>query len=221
MAGKHFCVSFAHPRDSEVCMEIGQSVLWDNGAFSLYTKGKTIDERALHRWLEPRLFHPHRAIVLDEIGGDTHTQRQFLQRWPFDKELSWPVWHLDKPLDYLNELADNWPGLAFGSAGAYWKLGAPEWRRRMDEAFEVLSKRRFMPWVHGLRMLAQSGKQWPLASADSVNIARNYAGTPSRGVEPQCPRAMAERIDAVQCPGAFIKRAPETRTKPKKENSPC
>ena len=39
LAGKHFCVSFAEPRDADTCLAIGQSVLWDNGAFSIYTRG--------------------------------------------------------------------------------------------------------------------------------------------------------------------------------------
>ena len=34
MAGKHFCVSFYNPQDAKVCMQIGQSIMWDNGAFS-------------------------------------------------------------------------------------------------------------------------------------------------------------------------------------------
>ena len=30
MAGKHFCVSFADARDADVCLQIGQSIMWDN-----------------------------------------------------------------------------------------------------------------------------------------------------------------------------------------------
>lgn len=44
MYGEHFCVSFAHPDNAGVCEAIGASVLWDNGAFSAYTKGTQIDE---------------------------------------------------------------------------------------------------------------------------------------------------------------------------------
>jgi hypothetical protein len=174
MAGQHFCVSFYRPDNAGVCEEIGQSVLWDNGAFSAYTKGKPIDERALFDWLAPRLYHPHRAVVLDKIGGDVDEQRAMLARWPFPRDLSWPVWHLDKPLDYLSELADEWPAICLGSAGAYWEIGSASWTRRMGEAFEHLARRGRLPWLHGLRMLGQV-KEWPLASADSTNVAQNYA----------------------------------------------
>jgi hypothetical protein len=39
MGGRCFCVSFADPRDTAVCLRIGQSVMFDNGAFSAFTKG--------------------------------------------------------------------------------------------------------------------------------------------------------------------------------------
>jgi hypothetical protein len=173
MAGEHFCVSFFKPQDAGVCEAIGQSVLWDNGAFSAYTLGQPIDEAGLYEWLEPRLYHPHRAVVLDKIGGDVDEQRAMTARWPFPRDLSWPVWHLDKPLDYLSELADEWGALCLGSAGPYWEVGGVAWERRMDTALEHLTRRGRLPWLHGLRMLDQV-KGWPIASADSTNVAQNY-----------------------------------------------
>ena len=38
MAGKHFCVSFADKRDGDWCLLNAQSVMWDNGAFTMFTK---------------------------------------------------------------------------------------------------------------------------------------------------------------------------------------
>jgi hypothetical protein len=174
MAGAHFCVSFFCPKQADICEQIGQSVLWDNGAFSAFTQKQTVDEPALYAWLAPRLYHPHKAVVLDKIGGDVHEQRAMLKRWPFARELSWPVWHLDKPLDYLSELADEWGALCLGSAGEFWEIGSTTWERRMEQAFEHLYRRGRLPWIHGLRMLSQV-KAWPLASADSTNVAQNYA----------------------------------------------
>lgn len=187
MVGHHFCVSFANPQQADICEEIGQSVLWDNGAFSVFTKGAEIDEAALYAWLEPRLYHPHRAVVLDRIGGDADAQRAMLKRWPFAKELSWPVWHLDKPLDYLSELADEWGAICLGSAGAYWDVGSVTWERRMEQVFDHLSLRGRLPWLHGLRMLGQVSA-WPLASADSTNCAQNFAR------DTGCARCKADHI---------------------------
>lgn len=190
MAGEHFCVSFANPQNADTCEAIGQSVLWDNGAFTVYTQGAELDERALYDWLEPRMYHPHRAVVLDRIGGDVDEQREMTKRWPMPRDLSWPVWHLDKPLDYLAELADEWPGVCLGSAGEYWQVGSVAWERRMDVVFEFLSRRGRLPWLHGLRMLGQV-KAWPLASADSTNVAQNH------GRDTGCAYCKARQINRV------------------------
>jgi len=197
LAGRHFCVSFSDPRDADVCALIGQSVLWDNGAFSVFTQGNVFDHQALFAWVSPRLAHPHRAVILDRIGEDEAAQREMLALWPFSRDLSWPVWHLDKSIDYLHELADHWPAVCFGSAGPFWQIGSPAWRGRMDEAFNALARRSVMPWVHGLRMLSKCKDVWPLASADSVNVARNYK---SAGRD---PGEMAAEIDSRQPPGKW------------------
>jgi hypothetical protein len=62
----------------------------------------------------------------------------------------------------------------------------------MDEAFNALVNAygRQIPWVHGMRMLGQSVGPWPLASADSTNVAVNH----SRQL--QCAGCMAKRIDS-------------------------
>lgn len=193
MSGRHFCVSFADPRDLEDCLRIGQSVMLDNGAFTAFTKGKTFDQAAYLAWVDEHLAHPHWAVVPDVIDGDEEQQRAGIAAWPFPKELSAPVWHLGLSLDWLLELADNWPRIAFGSSGQFWDVGSPSWAKRMDEAFDTLARtRRHLPWVHGMRMLSQSDGPWPLASADSTNVARNFKRNREH------PDAMAGRIDAVQ-----------------------
>ena len=70
MAGKHFCVSFANPYDADWCLMHGQSVMWDNGAFKMHTKGKQVDWSNFYDWVAPRLGHPHWAVVPDVIDGD-------------------------------------------------------------------------------------------------------------------------------------------------------
>lgn len=190
MAGEHFCVSFYRPDNADACEAIGQSVLWDNGAFSAFTRGAQIDERALYEWLEPRLYHPHRAVVLDRIDGTVDDQRAMVKRWPFARALSWPVWHLHEPLDYLSELSDEWGALCFGSSGDYWEIGSTAWVRRMDQAFDHLARRGHLPWVHGLRMLGQV-RAYPLASADSTNTAQNF------GRDTGCAYCKARSLDIV------------------------
>lgn len=193
MAGRNFCVSFADARDIEVCLSIGQSVMLDNGAFTAFTKGRSLNFDGFVDWCEQHLAHPHWSVIPDVIGGDVQQQRRLIAQWPFPKELSAPVWHLGLSLEWLLELADNYPKICFGSSAEYWQVGSQRWEKRMDQAYECLTKyRRHLPWIHGLRMLGQSSSRWPLASADSANVARNHA---SVGLHPE---TMAARIDSLQ-----------------------
>jgi len=83
-----------------------------------------------------------------------------------------------------------------GSSGQYWQVGSPAWEKRCDEAFDALATHRaHLPWIHMLRGLAQGGKRWPFASADSVNVARNFKNGNGR-----CPERMAREIDSIQTP---------------------
>lgn len=193
MAGKHFCVSFANPADADWCLAHGQSVMWDNGAFSFREKGG-LNPEAFADWVGPRLGHPHWAVIPDIIDGIEEDQRALIAAWPHPKELSAPVWHMALSVDYLMELSDQFGRVCFGSTKQYWQVGSANWARRADEAFNALAKRGPLPWVHMLRGLALSGDKWPFASADSVNVARNFKDSRT------CPERMARRIDAVQCP---------------------
>lgn len=194
LAGKHFCVPFSDPRDADACHGIGQSIMFDNGAFSAHTRGVALDVGGYHRWLEARLGHPHWAVIPDAIDGSEADQRALMAQWPFGV-LGAPVWHLGLSLDYLLALADEWPRICFGSSGRYWQVGSPDWCRRVDAAFDALATRHArMPWVHMLRGMAMSGDRWPFASVDSVNVARNHKDTATD------PERMARRIDSIQSP---------------------
>ena len=195
MAGKHFCVSFADKRDGDWCLLNAQSVMWDNGAFTAYTKGKAPDWNGYYKWLEDRLSHPHWAVVPDVIDGTPENNLELINQWPHRKDCSAVVWHMDEPIDHLLHLLTlGFSKLCFGSSGKYWQVGSESWERRADEAFNAISKEGVMPWIHMLRGLSMSGDKYPFASADSANVARHHNELNV------CPERMARRIDAVQCP---------------------
>jgi hypothetical protein len=179
--------------------------MMDNGAFSTFTRGEVFDENGFYKWVEPNLGHPHWAVIPDVIGGSVEDQRQRVSRWPFRKDLGTPVWHLSLPVDYLLELSDSWHRIAFGSSAEYWNVGSDNWCRRMDEAFNALSKNGPLPWIHGLRMLDQAGSEYPLASTDSVNVGRNFK---SNG---RLPEDMASEIDARNNPAMWKVREEQAR----------
>ena len=197
MAGKSFCVSFVDTRDADWCQQNGQSVMWDNGAFSIWKSGNVLDMTKFQAWVEPRLGHPHWAVVPDVIGGSPDENLTLIDQWSLSKEMSCLVWHMHEPLDHLFKLADLGFGkIAFGSTERYDPIGSDDWSRRADEAFNALARNGKLPWVHMMRGLALCGDRWPFASADSTNVARNHQNVGAN----VCPERMARRIDAIQCP---------------------
>ena len=138
------------------------------------------------------------------IDGTVSEQIKLVGTWPFAKELGAPVWHMGLPIEYLLRLCQWWPRICFGSSGVYWQIGNEAWERRCDEAFNALAKEGSLPWVHMLRGMSLSGDRWPFASADSVNVARNYKDTNT------CPERMARRIDSVQSPIRWMMKAEQS-----------
>ena len=201
MGGKHFCVSFARPESLDRCKRLGQSLMLDNGAFSCKTLGREFDLPGFYAWAEQHLDHPHWAVVPDVIDGSEEQQREMVKTWPFRREFGIPVWHLGMPISYLIHLCDEWSRVCLGSSGEYWQIGTAKWSSRMDETFNALSNSfGKLPWVHGLRMLGQSDGPWPLASADSTNVALHHA----EGI--QCAGCMAKRIDSTQPSQKWVNR---------------
>lgn len=160
-----------------------------------------MDRPKLYKWLEHRIGHPHWAVIPDVIDGTPQDNDVLIVEWPFPPFVSAPVWHLAEPIDRLLRLCDEWPRVCFGSSGEYWQVGSASWERRVDDAFNQLAKRGPLPWLHMLRGLALCGDRWPFASADSTNVARNYA------TDKVDPERMARRIDAVQSPISWNPRA--------------
>lgn len=198
LRGRHFCVSHAHPQDVARCHDIGQSVMLDNGAFSKWKAGKATDWQAFYAWCERWLDCPTTwAVIPDVIDGGSQLQDALVREWPFGQRGA-PVWHMDEPLDRLLRLTETWGKVCIGSTAEYATVLSPAWRQRMDECFNAIAARhRRMPWLHMLRGMQLSGREWPFASVDSTDIARNH------NRDQNTPRAMADRWDALQCPATW------------------
>ena len=198
MSGRHFCVSHAHPQDVERCHMIGQSVMLDNGAFSKWKSNKQTNWAAYYDWAAKWLSYPTTwAVIPDEIDAGEQMQDSLMRDWPFGHRGA-PVWHMDESIPRLLRLCDEWPKVCIGSTAEYAVVMSDAWCRRMDQAFNELSRRhRFLPWTHMLRGMQLSGRQWPFASVDSTDVAQNHHRAQNT------PRRMADRWDAMQCPGAW------------------
>lgn len=204
LAGKHFCVSYARPEQVKIAHQIGQSVLLDNGAFSVWRRGHVPDWDGYRDWCSVWLDFPTTwCVIPDAIEGDEADNRRLIESWPLPKWQSAPVWHLHESLPHLMWMAQTFPRICFGSSGDYKNVGSEAWHRRVEEAFNWLTRwhSRKLPWVHMLRGMSLAGSCYPFASLDSTDIARNH-NRPQNSA-----RAMADRWDAMQCPGTWTMRA--------------
>lgn len=201
LAGKHFCVSFAAPSQIKLCHEIGQSVMLDNGAFTQWKRGTKVDWAAFYAWAAPWLdFHTTWAVIPDVIDGTERDNDKLIAKWPYPITKGAPVWHLHESLDRLEELVSSWPRVCFGSSGQYASVGTVRWHHCMAEAFNRICPEGGAPkaWLHMLRGMSLSGQQYPFASVDSTDVARNHW----RG-EGCDAKARAERWDSRQCPSKW------------------
>jgi len=204
LAGRHFCVSHAHPADVARCHAIGQSVMLDNGAFSAWKSKRATDWTGFYAWCDKWLDYPTTwAIPPDVIDAGSQEQDALLREWPHGKRQAAPVWHMDEPVPRLLRLIEEgWSRVCVGSTAEYAVVLSELWQRRMDETWNEIA-RTFArtPPLHMLRGMQLSGMRWPFASVDSTDIAQNHH-LPHQG-----PRTMADRWDAKQCPGRWEMRA--------------
>ena len=152
MPGRGACVSYARPDQVAMAEEVcGELVMYDNGAFSAWTKGKATDWPGYYAWLEPRLTGERWAVIPDIIDAPSQMQDGLLNDWPHG-DFGAPVWHTDEPVNRLLRLCERWPRVCFGSTGAHWKVGGDDWRARMDEVWPQFGNSH--PKIHMLRGLA-------------------------------------------------------------------
>ena len=193
LAGRHLLVSHAYPTAAMISHQIAQSCLLDNGAFSVWRSGKKADWNAFYQWSNVYLDCPTTwAIIPDIIDAGEDAQDDLIAQWPHGDRGS-PVWHMDESIERLLRLIDAWPRVCIGSAGEWPDVGTDSWHRRMTHAFNEVSKRGRLPYLHGLRMQGV-GHLYPFASVDSADIARNN-NRPQNTI-----RGMAARWDCVQPP---------------------
>lgn len=175
----HAMVSFAYPAQVPLAAEVCQSFVLDNGAFSLWGKGQSVDVPAYDAWVREWHRHPgfDWCLIPDIIDGTEDENNELIQSWALSKTLSVPVWHLHESLDRLHWLATCWPRVALGSSGEYANPGTSRWWGRMAEVMATVCDEFGRPKakLHGLRMLDPTiFSHLPLSSADSTNVAQNH-----------------------------------------------
>jgi hypothetical protein len=203
LEGHSFCVSYYHRHKlgrqlQQAISLVGddQLLLVDNGAFSAWRNGTTMDEGywfdGFARWAIRILDACPQAVVVipDVIGGTVEENHQLACEFtsalalvygrPDLRDRCMAVWHMHEPVEYLTGMVEGgYQYLAIGSSGEYAKVGTPAWHARIREAFAALDDlcqegsgyRR--PHVHMMR--AQSmAHLYPFDSCDSCNVAVNH-----------------------------------------------
>lgn len=183
LIGRHAFVSFASPQQLDVALEVCQSVALDNGAFTAWKKGVSVDWNEYFAWAHKLSKNPHVdwAIIPDVIDGDEEANLKLISRWTqwesrFKQSFGVPVWHMHESDEKLAWLCRAYERIAIGSSAEYSSVGSEEWHRRMQWAMKILCDSEGNPKtkIHMLRGLDSAVfTKYPFSSADSTNAARN------------------------------------------------
>lgn len=202
LMGRHALVPFSYPTDLAIALDVCQSVCLDNGAFTLWKKGGSVDVAAYHAWVHTASGHPSLdwCLIPDKIDGAEQDNVDLVTLWMRMgcKVESVPVWHLHESLGWLDYLATNFRTVALGSSGQWSTPGTHAWWQRMTEAMATVCDGDGRPRcrLHGLRMLdPEIFTRLPLASADSTNAAVNCGSLGRFGS--YLPPTAAQRADVI------------------------
>ena len=219
--GRHALVSWPRPQQLALVKEIATSYCLDNGAFTFWRSGHRADWQAYIDWVQAvRTPNCDLVILPDAIGEGSDPNDALLEEFShLDPSFFVPVWHMDEPIERLQDLGWWYHRVAIGSAGDYATPATPQWWRRIREAFDACSDHGYViPKLHGLRMLNPSiFTQLPLSSADSSNIARNlnldtkWSGSYTPATKAARALTMLDRVEAYNAPTSWPPRT-QTRT---------
>lgn len=224
LSGRHALVPFARPDDLGAALDVCQSVVLDNSAFSLWRAGGgDVDVMAYHAWVETVAGHPALdwCLIPDKIDGTEAENRALIGQWQRMgcRVEGVPVWHLHESLDWLGQLVRSFRTVALGSSGEFAQPGTAAWWARMRAVMAVACDEQGKPRckLHGLRMLdPEIFTRLPLASADSTNAAVNGGSVSRFGMYPaptagQRADVIASRIESHQSAPAWVPGCEQTR----------
>lgn len=204
LMGRHALIPFPRPDDLAIAADVCQSFCFDNGAFTVWKQGGTLDVEGYAVWTERWHKHPgfDFALIPDDIEGSEADNDALLRDWTLPG-FGVPVWHLHESVERLVRLCQSFRTVALGSSGQWASPGTGSWWGRMTEAMNAIcdEKGRPMARLHGLRMLDPSVfTKLPLASADSTNAAVNSGSLDRFGMylpptTAQRAAVIAERIE--------------------------
>ena len=174
-------IPFPNPQDLKRGIEVCNKVIVDNGAFTIWRKGGSVNWDEYYDFVDTIIEDIEFFFIPDVIDG-TEEENDFLIShclWRTDySKKGVPIWHINESLYRLEYLIEKFDYIAIGSAGEYKDLGTWKWHRRMDEAMKVLCNYDGFPKVkiHMLRCLnPKIFTRYPFHSGDSTGLAQNHS----------------------------------------------
>lgn len=174
---RHALVPFTYQEDLGVVTDVCQSFCFDNGAFTAWKKGISINFEEYYQWVDDYKNHPgfDFALLPDVIDGTEEQNDMMVESAPNSlHKFLVPVWHMHESFERFDRLASLFRTVAIGSSGAYPTPGANIWWERMTAFMNHICDEKGKPpcKLHGLRMLnPKIFSKLPLSSADSTNAA--------------------------------------------------
>jgi len=216
LIGRHALIPFSYPVDLPIALDVCQSFCLDNGAFTAWKKGESVDFDSYLKWVNSVRSHPSFdwCLIPDVIDGDEKDNIDLVMLWlrigPKAKGV--PVWHLHESLEWLEWLVDRFEWVAIGSSGQWSNPGSGGWWKRIDEVMAVTCDELGRPKckIHGLRMLnPKIFTRLPLSSADSTNAAMNSGSLKRFGqytppTVSQRAEVIAERIESNNSSAVYV-----------------
>ena len=182
-SGRHALISFAYPQQIALVTKHAHSFAMDNGAFSAWQQGITVDWAEYAKWVEEYQQHPSfdMALIPDVIDGDEKANDELIAWWsglPMAHP-GVPVWHMHESMERLERLVSGrrlYPVVAIGSSGEYATPATQRWWQRIGEAMDHACDKNGRPLCRlwGLRQMDPIiFSSVPYSFVDSANISRN------------------------------------------------
>lgn len=174
LRGRHACVSFADLSQLSIVQEVCQSWMLDNGAYSFWNSGKSVDWEDYYKFVS-ELKDPTCDfwIIPDQIDGFEDENNRLISECPIAGGA--PVWHFNESLEKLQWLTEDFERVCIGTTAGLEPDSESYWIR-LNQALDVVTddEGRVSCKLHGLRALKpQIFTKVPFASADSTSVGRN------------------------------------------------
>jgi hypothetical protein len=192
LGARDYCVSFYYPSQVEWVDANSRTWFGDNGIFSAFMAARRTNNPVAtfdvaywlaytawcRRWCLEGSGRCKWVVIPDPIGTGTQELDALIRDWPEElRPYGVPVWHTDEPIERAIRLLDQHGRLCVGAVGEEMVIGSPAFCARIDALWEAIAAHfgSAAPWVHMFRsmQLLEPQWEWPFASHDSTDLARN------------------------------------------------